>query len=157
MQGRKKIATKLKKIKGTLQPCRVLSDEIKIIPLNTIPVPPEHFNDWSKKEWKIVCEHLRKYELLAGTDMALLTSYCYAVGMCREAEKQLATQPKVASQKNKEGHVYQIMNKWTQIWLGFNKQMVSIGSEFGFSPSSRTRISAPQQIKNDRDKEMFGT
>lgn len=158
MPGPKRLPTKLKVIRGTLDKRGFNKNELTAPVLDIAPNPPEYFNEYAKKEWQIICEYLDSVGILAKTDISLLTSYCYAVGMCREAEVNLSKQPKVGTQKNKAGEVYQFTNKWFNIWNMSSRQVISLAGEFGFSPSARTRISAPNQNnKNNQDKQMFGT
>jgi P27 family predicted phage terminase small subunit len=81
--------------------------------------------------------------ILTHLDRAALAAYCAAYALWAEAVEQ--TQKYGVMVKSPSGYPVQspyvsIANRQTEI-------MMRIASEFGFTPASRSRISAPQQTQ----------
>jgi len=88
------------------------------------------------KEFKRLSAELERLGLLTMVDVGLLTAYCQAYGLHKEASAWVNKLGMVT--KTKDGNLIQnphlaIVNKQAAI-------MAKIGAEFGFSPSSRSRL-----------------
>ena len=113
---------------------------------------PTHLSKAAKKEWKRIAPELEKLGLLSHIDMAALAAYCQAYGRWVEAEKKLK-EIGHPLYKSKNGTV--TTSPW--LWVA-NKaldQILKFASEFGMTPSARTRIHVEkpkedEEVKLDR-------
>ncbi len=141
--------TKMKALKGTLRESRQTENEMDIDSLQSIPPPPSHFQERAIKEWELVTETLHNIDLLYEEDLPQLQAYCFNVWMLEKSEQELSKQGFLGTYKNKGGHSYVSKNKWISIYNEAIDKVVKLGAQFGFSPTSRTKISMPNQKKSD--------
>ena len=139
MAGRKPTPTKLKLLKGTAQKCRMNKDEPQ--PEVGIPSPPNHLSKDAFVEWGRVTHQLYQLGLLSDIDRSALAAYCQIYGRWVDAETQLAGTGLVITTSN--GNIIQnplvgIANKALELMHKFL-------TEFGMTPSSRTRVSTTKQ------------
>lgn len=154
MAGRPATPTKIKKLKGTDQPCRILKNEINPAHI-TLPSPPDWLHDYAKDEWYIVTQELEALQILSKMDLSMLATYCHQIATIREATQQLVTSgfdmvletPNGALQPNP---LLGIINKSTDVAL-------KIAGQFGFTPAARTRIGAPGVKQKDPFDEFLGS
>jgi P27 family predicted phage terminase small subunit len=111
------------------------------MPEISIPECPPELGVVAKQEWERMTAQLAPLRILTQLDRAALASYCSAYGLWAEATKAIHTYG--AMVKSPSGYPVQspyvsIANRQTEI-------MMRIASEFGFTPASRSRISAPAQ------------
>ncbi|MBS4083291.1 MAG: phage terminase small subunit P27 family [Rhizobiales bacterium] len=95
----------------------------------------------ARREWDRLVVELGKLRILTNLDRAALASYCGAYALWAEAMEQI--QKYGAMVKSPSGYPQQspyltIANRQAEI-------MMRIASEFGFTPASRSRISAPKE------------
>jgi P27 family predicted phage terminase small subunit len=154
--GRPRKPTKIKAIQGTLIPCRVTPNEMETKLLASIPKPPAHFEGRAMKEWKTVTGILWELGMLHLEDLPQLEAYCFNVGLMDRASKKINKQGALETYTNKAGFEYISKNKWIIIYNEATHRVIKLANQFGFSPASRTRISMPTKLCNDRDKKMFG-
>lgn len=136
MAGRKPLPTKTKVIKGTFQDCRGNKNEPK--PATKIPAAPDHLDKAALIEWGRISAELEKMGLISEIDMAALAAYCQAYSRWLDAENQLAEQGLTITTMS--GNI--IQNPLVRI---ANKAMLIMHrylSEFGMTPSSRSKVSA---------------
>jgi len=124
------------------KPAHELRDTIS--PEVEIPKCPAHLLPLAKKEWKRISPQLEKLGLVTGMDMAALSAYCqnYARWVGAETKlKELGDEGLV--EVTKSG--YRQMSVWLQVSNRALEQMHKFMSEFGMSPSSRSRVTASPQ------------
>ena len=135
----------MKELQGTKRADRSLSNEISPAPI-TMPTPPDWLTDYAKDEWYNQTCELEALKILSTLDLSMLAMYCQQVGIFRQAQEELfkpsaglgvdfepglvVTTPNGALQPNP---LLGIANKAADIAL-------KIASQFGFTPSARTRI-----------------
>ena len=124
MAGRKPLPTHLKMVRGTLQKCRMNPDEPTPDPLA-----------------------LELYELgiLSTIDRAALAAYCQAYGRWVEAEEQLRNIDGTMKLTETTSNGNIIQNPLVGIANKSLELMHKYLTEFGMSPSSRTRVSAKKK------------
>ncbi|GAB3324297.1 phage terminase small subunit P27 family [Larkinella ripae] len=140
--------TVIKQLQGTDQPCRTNKNEVQPKTVS-MPTPPDWLSEFGKDEWWIVTSELEALGLLTAMDLAMLATYCQQCGIIRRANEQMqndpdfndlvVTTPNGALQPNP---LLGIINKATDVAL-------KIAGQFGFTPSARTRLSAP--VKKEED------
>lgn len=107
------------------------------------PTCPRHLNHDGKLEWKRISVILYEAGLLTYIDRALLASYCQHYGRWVEAEEKLK---ELKSETPKMDLVIRttngnfVQNPWIQIANKAQEQMIKLATEFGMSPSSRSRV-----------------
>jgi len=147
--GRKKKPTNLKKLQGTYRKDRALKDEFN--PEIVIPPMPEHLSEHAQKEWKRLAPQLFANGLLSDVDMATFAAYCQYYGRWVEAEEKLKERGELIDTTPngmEQQHAYiGIANK---AMAG----MLKAAGEFGFTPSSRTRVSGNNPKKTDGTDEF---
>lgn len=148
--------TAMKVAKGTDRPCRKIPNEMDFQPLVKAPRAPKHFNKRAKKEWRNVCSNLIAIKMLYLVDLPQLQAYCFQVSIMQTAEIKLSTTDHVVKETNKGGHEYNTKSKWMSIYNESLDRVNKLGREFGFTPSSRTRISMLNLGQNATDKHYLG-
>lgn len=139
--GRKPIPTKLKKIKGTLRKDRVLKDELSPAPIQNIPPPPDWLPDLGRDEWERITKELAAVNMLSGLDLSVLAIYCNEYAVYISMEMEMRRNSRVMVYRDDEGKIKHIQPVAHQIIANRAMQkMLKIATEFGFTPSSRTRI-----------------
>ena len=154
--GRNKTPTRLKALKGTLQKCREIDNEVHLQELKAPPPVPSYFKGRAKKEWKIVTKTLFDLDMLYREDLPMLESYCYNVGLMEMAMRKLNDQGILGTYVNATGNKYIAKNKWISVYNEAVDRIVKLAAQFGFSPASRTHISMPTKAKNNEETQMFG-
>ena len=146
MKGRKPLPTEVKKKKGTLQKCRTREDEVKPEPLMEVPPAPEWLSKPGKDEWARVAAHLVENNLMASCDLAMLAMYCNEIAVYIESEEQLRKNSRMIAYKDEKGKVKHAQQVPLQIIARKSlESAMKLAAEFGFSPSSRTRIGSMEQ------------
>ncbi|AEJ02184.1 phage terminase, small subunit, P27 family [Nitrosomonas sp. Is79A3] len=113
-------------------------------PVVEIPSCPAHLNDEARKEYKRITAELKILGLISKIDRAAISAYCSAWGEVVCCEKKIA-ELNAKDPKGEAGLVgltpngYQQMSVWVQIRNRAYERMMRFASEFGMSPSSRTK------------------
>jgi P27 family predicted phage terminase small subunit len=150
--GRKPIPNNLKVLHGNPGKRPINQKEPKPAPI--APKWPQHLDKEAKKEWKRITPELEAIGLLTRIDMAALAAYCQSYSRWVEAEKMI----------RKHGMLVKTPNGYPQVspfLVIVNKsieQMKSFLTEFGMTPSSRSRINveAPEKEKDDMESLLSG-
>ena len=152
-RGPKPKPTALKLIRGTERAARRNPAEPR--PPPAMPDPPEHLSDEARAEWSRVIDQLCAAGIVTGIDRAALGAYCQAYGRWVQAEDALARMA------GKDAHTAGLMirtqggNAIQNPLVGTaNKAMADMmryATEFGMTPSARTRIHAGTAAGDPRD------
>ncbi len=148
-RGRKPKPESLKVIQGTTRKDRMNEDAPK--PDLSIPVPGDHLSPEALMEWGRISRELHKLGLLTEIDRPALEAYCQAYGRWVAAEREM---------KKPDFSMIIITPKGAQIQnplIGIANTSVEIMrkflTEFGMTPSSRSRVIVP---KEKTKKNAFG-
>lgn len=146
-RGRKMKPTALKELAGNPGKRALNNQEPK--PKSQIPICPPHLKGVARTEWTRITKELHALGVLSLLDRAALVAFCTAwsdyVHACKMVEEEGAV---ITSEK---GGLYQ--NPWVGIKNSSMDRVVRISSEFGMTPSSRTRIKVDKPTEED---EMAG-
>jgi P27 family predicted phage terminase small subunit len=112
-----------------------------------IPDCPAELGPVARREWSRLAAELGKLKLLTTLDRAALGVYCGAYALWAEATE--AIQKFGTMVKSPSG--YPIQSPYVSVANRQAEIMMRIASEFGFTPASRSRISAP----TERDPSLF--
>jgi P27 family predicted phage terminase small subunit len=139
----------LKRLHGTDRADRMSKNEPK--PEIELPDMPTHLGRDARIEWKRTGPTLVAQGLISQRDMAAFSMYCTAWGDYVKAERM----------KKRSGHTIITPNGSEQIspWVSISKHSMLIAHkfaiEFGFTPASRTRVSAPGPAKKKKPTDRF--
>lgn len=149
VRGARPLPTKLKVVRGTLRKGRTNMQE-PALPVE-IPRCPGHLGAEAKREWKRVSLDLAGYGLLTRIDRAALALYCEAWGRWVEAEESL----KKYGVMIKAPSGFPMQSPYLAIANKAMEQMRAMLTEFGMSPSSRTRVHAVPPPREDNALEAL--
>ena len=146
-RGRPPKPTEIKILEGNLGRRPLNINEPK--PKFQIPKCPSWLSDVARKEWRRVVPELERLGLLTCVDGAALEGYCQAYGRWVEAEQFMSAHGTIF--KTPSGYIQQvpqvaIAQKYLAIVKGFY-------SEFGLTPSSRSRMEVPNQDNKHEESE----
>jgi P27 family predicted phage terminase small subunit len=138
MRGRPKKPTEIKKLQGTEDKRWLVENEMKVLPLDEIPMAPDGFDEETQQIWATVCRELQRNNLLAGCDLELLHGYCTLLRQYYLATEKLKKEGTVILSR----HGDKVANPWYHIQGQSLKQATQIAQLFGITPSARSRISS---------------
>lgn len=144
IKGAKPKPTHLKLLEGEPNKNRINKNEPK--PRPVMPKCPKHLSKIAKKEWKRIAPELKRLGLLTIIDGSALAAYCTAYARWVDAEeliKKHGVLVKAPSGFPMQTPALAIANKAME-------QMVKYLTEFGMTPSSRTRIGVSIEDKKSK-------
>ena len=104
---------------------------------------PPQLSPLARKEWDRLASELGALRMLTNLDRAALAAYCGAYALWAEATE--AIQKYGVMIKSPQG--FPIQSPYLSIANRQAEIMMRIASEFGFTPASRSRISAPAFVE----------
>lgn len=143
-RGRKPKPTAIKKLAGNPGKRKPNGEEPKL-PAAAAAKPdcPPHLDGPARHEWQRVADLLHSAGLLTQVDRAALAGYCVAWGRWIQAETSLREHGPIV--KSPSG--YPIQNPWLSVANAALAQVQKLAAEFGMTPSSRSRVRAPEAAK----------
>ncbi|AWW32163.1 phage terminase small subunit P27 family [Echinicola strongylocentroti] len=154
--GRPRQPDELKKLKGTLQPCRVNQEAPKTLP--GIPEVPSGLDHMGKKAFKEICEDLYQMKVITTHDRHILYQAAEALSDYRRYKKTL----------KKVGEVYENTNRKTGIthyharpevkmkkdaWEQFHKCL----TQCGLTPSMRAKVKVVKKEEENPFEAMMNS
>jgi len=134
MAGRKPLPTQLKVVKGTARPHRMNTAEPR--PVVATPLPPEHLDEPAAVKFIEMAELLARHGVMTELDVGALARYVVIWRRWLETEEEVKRRGSVV--KTVAGNI--IQNPFLAVANKCLAQMGQIESEFGLTPSSRTRV-----------------
>ena len=148
-RGRKPKPTALKMLEGNPGGRPLNTKEPK--PEKKAPRCPSWLEDEAKKEWKRMAKVLEQMGLLTEMDMAAFAGYCQSYARWKEAEEFIEKHGTIV--KTPSGYWQQVPQ--VSIAQQNLKTMLKFCSEFGLTPSSRSRMIAGEAKEADVDEMEF--
>lgn len=144
MAGRKPLPTQLKLVKGTARPHRMNPAEPQ--PVVAVPPVPDHLDDAAAAKFTELAELLARHGVMTELDAGALARYVVIWRRWLDAEVEVKRRGPVV--KTAGGNI--IQNPFLAVANKCLAQMGQIESEFGLTPSSRTRIrmAAPAESRD---------
>ena len=136
MKGRKPVPTSLRVLRGNPSRRALPENEPQPEALPENIQAPEWMDDDAKKEWARVAPMLVKNGLLTEMDVDALTAYCHAWCAWKDANAKIRQFGAVV--KSPSG--YPIQSPYLAISNKAMDTMRGLMTEFGMTPSSRTRV-----------------
>jgi P27 family predicted phage terminase small subunit len=140
MRGRRPIPTRIKVLTGN--PGKRPLNEHEPHPEPRIPDCPPQLGPIAREEWERLTSELSSLRIVTALDRPALAAYCNAYGLWAEATD--AIQKYGTMVKSPTG--YPIQSPYVSIANRQAEIMMRIASEFGFTPASRSRISAAAPV-----------
>ena len=138
-KGRKPLPTNVHLLQGNRRKIPVAELASRIITDTNIPECPTHLDDIAIAEWDRIAPELEAMGCISLVDMAALAAYCHAFSM----HKQITTHIKtvgIAGLVEKTNDGYKRASVWHRLNNDYINLMHKFLIEFGFSPSSRSRV-----------------
>jgi len=153
ISGPKPKPTALKKLSGRSHH-KQNKKEPSPLRLTSVPPAPRWLGIIARAKWKELAKDLCALGLLTKIDQDALARFCVVYQRWREAEEKIKEEGEVITTQTG----YPIQSPWLMIANKCVLQLNAIGSEFGLSPSSRTRVEiAPPHDEQDKlEQELFG-
>lgn len=111
-----------------------------------VPAPPKHLSKSAKKEWKDISKKLHRLGLLTEIDYSALALYCQSYGRWVDAEEKLLQTSMVVKTSNGNP----IHNPYLSIANTAMRDCHTYLTEFGMTPSSRSKVTATKQEKKSK-------
>lgn len=140
MRGRKPIPTQLKLLSGN--PGKRPLNEGEPQPAPLAPSCPPELSQAAKEEWNRLVPELVALGLMTRLDRAALAAYCQAYAIYLDAIQAVQKYGQLVKSPNE----YPMMSPYLTIANRQAEIMIRIASEFGFTPASRSRISAAEPL-----------
>ena len=155
-RGPRAVPTKLKILRGN--PGKRPLDKSEPKPDIAIPDPPKHLGKTAIEEWDRISKQLYDLDLLTKVDRAGLAAYCVTWERWVHAEQRIIGLDEDGKRtKDPSGLVfitkngYPIQNPYLIIADKAMGQMVKLLSEFGMTPSARSRIQLSSKKQDEDD------
>ena len=104
-RGRKRLPTKEKELRGTLKAERVVSNEMTVQVVKSLPEPPEWLTEIGKEEFVKVTSELFNKQMLHQIDIKLIEAYCNAMALHIETEMMLREKGRIQVYRNEDGSI----------------------------------------------------
>lgn len=118
------------------------------------PAPPEIVAGLALAEWNRLCPELRELGMMTALDRTCLAMYCYAYGEFLKICRRLKRETPVVTQPQTGNTVINPLVRAQKTYADICKSMMV---EMGFTPSSRSRVTASGKEKepDSRLQEFF--
>jgi len=113
-------------------------------PLTIAPPAPTYLKKPAKDLWAHKCKILIGTGLLDRMDLELLELYCLHWEIAQTCARDLKKEGYTTEHTNKANQTNVVKNPKVCILNDATAKVHSIGAHFGFTPSSRARIKAPE-------------
>jgi len=134
IRGRKPQTKKQKTAKGEKRPCRLVDNVVKLPAIETFPIPPNWLNEHGTELWKEITPMLFNQKVLSNADLFALAHMCQLHG------------------EIVDGYTRKVYPKPTAL-----SELRKFYSEFGMTPSSRTRVGNTEPNGNKNKFNNNGT
>lgn len=134
--GRKPKPSNIHKLHGN--PGRRAPNKAEPKPDVVVPEPPDHLSENAVLEWNRVAPELEALGLISAIDRTAFAAYCQSYARWISAEEKLAKYGEVV--KSPSG--YPMQSPYISIANTALKFVRDFATEFGMTPSSRSRVQA---------------
>jgi P27 family predicted phage terminase small subunit len=147
MAGRKPLPVAVKKIKGTLQKCRVNPHEPR--PVGRLGDPPTYMSDTAQEAWRYAVANAPP-GLLSSLDASVLERWANCAGLYREALAKI-NRAGVAGMIVKTPSGILRRSPLMDVIRDLALEMKGYESEMGFTPAARSRVQIAQDAQHTDD------
>jgi P27 family predicted phage terminase small subunit len=144
--GRPKLPEKIKQMRGTQRKCREIDDEAfdgtLVTTLKDVKAPA-HLSADAKKVYKAIVSQLFAMNMLQPIDEPALCIFANAIVTISKMQKELDRDGYVTYVRDEDGNISSVMvNPMQKVLKDAINTANTIGSQFGWSPTSRIRLTA---------------
>ena len=151
MQGRKPKPTAVKLLSGN--PGKRAINHSEPRPQVVLPSAPDHFGNDEKNKWISVVQDLHPLGLVTSVDKDALAMYCVIYVRWLKAERMVREKGEII--KTAAGNI--IQNPYLAIANRALDQLNKLGTEFGMTPSSRSRVKVElPNAESELEEMLFG-
>ena len=150
MKGRKKLPDNIKALRGTDQPCR-MSDKPAVQTAMVVKLPKVGLKGTAKKIFAVVATELMHNNLLDVYGMDMIVAYAREMALYHDMMTEVEREGVTIEVVTKNGVVTQI-NPKRKVAEGALASAKSLATEFGMTPSSRSRVSAILNGNEQKDE-----
>ncbi|MCE7982531.1 MAG: phage terminase small subunit P27 family [Caldilinea sp. CFX5] len=151
MAGRPAKPTALKQLAGN--PGKRATNKNEPKPTAKRPSCPKHLTGEAKKEWNRTSKLLFELGLLTELDRAALAAYCQAWAQWVQAQEEMSKPTFQMIELTDKG--YPVASLWLNVAAQAMKQMKTFLTEFGMTPSSRSRVTVAPEPEADPYEEFL--
>lgn len=151
MAGRPPKPTALKKLGGN--PGKRVLNKNEPTPKGKRPSCPKHLDGEARREWNRMAKQLFDLGLLTEVDRAALAAYCQAWARWVQAEEEMRAPDFKMITTTDSG--YPVVSPWMGIATMAMKQMKTFLTEFGMTPSSRSKVTRTVEPEADPYEEYL--
>ena len=134
MAGRKPKPTAVKKLEGN--PGKRKLNDKEPMPVKGMPTCPAWLMPEAQTEWKRLAKILSEMGVLTEVDRTAFAAYCQSYARWKEAQEHINS----GGSTFETDKGYQQQTPWVGIANTNQKLMMQAASEFGLTPSARSRI-----------------
>ena len=149
-QGRKPLPTQLKVLRGNPGKRRLNDAEPKVVA--RIPSPPRELPQEAKREWWRIGRQLLAAGLVTDLDRMALAALVQSYSRWIEAQTMLAQTGLLIKGKDGSPRLNPLLRVSAQAQAEYTKML----SEFGLTPSSRSRVKATKNEEEDPFEQFLG-
>ena len=150
MKGRKKLPDNIKALRGTDQPCR-MSDKPAVQTAMVVKLPKVGLKGTAKKIFAVVATELMHNNLLDVYGVDMIVAYAREMALYHDMMSDIEKEGVTIEVVTKNGVVTQI-NPKRKVAEGALASAKSLATEFGMTPSSRSRVSAILNGNEQKDE-----
>ena len=150
MKGRKKLPDNIKALRGTDQPCR-MSDKPAVQTAMVVKLPKVGLKGTAKKIFAVVATELMHNNLLDVYGVDMVVAYAREMALYHDMMTEVEKEGVTIEVVTKNGVVTQI-NPKRKVAEGALASAKSLATEFGMTPSSRSRVSAILNGNEQKDE-----
>ena len=141
MGGRPRLPTAVKKLKGTLQPCRTNPEEPTLEP--AVPeIDLAHLSPTAQKIWPQLSAILLNMGVLTEADGLALTAMAEAFADMMDCKKLVLEQGRLLYMENANGNITIRANPLVGQAADAERRFWMWATQFGLTPASRSKVSA---------------
>src|SRR6266542_3472042 len=146
MAGRKPLPTVIKRLKGTLQKCRINPYEPK--PQGTLGEPPEYMSDEAKEAW---CYALSNAPpgLFCPLDASMLERWANCAALYHEAASKIS-RAGISAMLTKAPNGLLRRSALRDMIRDLSREMKGYETEMGFTPATRSRVSGHKEASPEQ-------
>ena len=151
MKGRKPKAREIQILEGRdkKNPSRFANDVPQTIEHE--PQMPEHFDDQATAAWNTLREILTASKMWSATYQVTLVLYCETYSNYRRAVELVRISGQALRTQAEDGSIELKRNPYSVELHRYKDELIKLSSEFGLTPSSRSRISLERSTEGDDD------
>lgn len=149
--GRPPKPSKLKELAGN--PGKRALNKAEPKPTVKRPPCPKHLQGEARREWNRITKQLLAMGVLTEVDRAALAAYCQCWARWVEAEDAMREPGFRMITTTDNG--YPVVSPWLNVANAAMKQMLRFLTEFGMTPSSRSRVTVEKEQEADPFEEFL--